>query len=49
MSFDDKEESRIIVALDYNNKKDAVSMAKILRPSLCKIKIGLELFITCGP
>ena len=49
MSFDDKEESRIIVALDYNNKKDAVSMAKILRPSLCKIKIGLELFVTCGP
>ena len=49
MLFDDKDESRIIVALDYNNKKDAVSMAKILSPSLCKIKVGLELFTACGP
>ena len=49
MSFEDKEGSKIIVALDYDNKEDAVSMAKILKPSLCKIKIGLELFIACGP
>ena len=49
MSFEDKEAPRIIVALDYNNKEDAILMAKTLKPSLCKIKVGLELFITCGP
>ena len=49
MSFEDKEDPRVIVALDYNNKEDAVLMAKTLNPSLCKIKVGLELFITCGP
>ena len=49
MSFEDKEAPRIIVALDYNNKEDAILMAKTLKPSLCKVKVGLELFITCGP
>ena len=49
MLFEDKEAPRIIVALDYNNKEDAILMAKTLKPSLCKIKVGLELFITCGP
>lgn len=49
MSFDDRDSSKIIVALDYDNKKEAIEMANRLNPSLCKLKVGLELFISCGP
>tara|TARA_A100001011_G_scaffold393622_1_gene483901 strand:- start:891 stop:1622 length:732 start_codon:yes stop_codon:yes gene_type:complete len=49
MSFEDKDESQIIVALDFKDKKEAISMAKLFTPKLCKIKVGLELFVSCGP
>ena len=49
MSFQDKNNSKVIVALDYNNKEDAILMANTLKPSLCKLKVGLELFVSCGP
>ena len=49
MSFEDKDESRIIVALDFKDRNDAISMAKLFQPKLCKIKVGLELFLSCGP
>ena len=49
MSFDDRDSSKIIVALDYNNKKEAIEMANCLDPNLCKLKVGLELFVSCGP
>ena len=49
MSFDDRDSSKIIVALDYDNKKEAIEMAKCLDPNLCKLKVGLELFTSCGP
>ena len=39
----------IIVALDYNNENEAINMAKMLDPSLCILKVGLELFVSSGP
>ena len=41
--------TNIIVALDYDNEKEALRMAKILDPSLCILKVGLELFVSSGP
>jgi orotidine-5'-phosphate decarboxylase len=49
MLFEEKDESKIIVAFDFENKNKALSMAKLLDPSLCKIKVGLELYVSCGP
>lgn len=41
--------SEIIVALDYSSESGALSMADKLDPSLCKVKVGKELFTACGP
>jgi|TARA_B110000240_G_scaffold137163_1_gene151982 orotidine-5'-phosphate decarboxylase len=49
MSFEHKKNSKIIVALDYDNKRDAILLAKKLDPSLCNLKVGLQLFVSCGP
>ena len=40
---------KIIVALDYDNQQDVISLVKSLDPSLCRLKIGKELFTACGP
>jgi len=39
----------IIVALDYPNAEDALTMAKKLDPQHCRVKVGKELFTRCGP
>ncbi|MBH32142.1 MAG: orotidine-5'-phosphate decarboxylase [Gammaproteobacteria bacterium] len=49
MSSKNKDNQNIIVALDYYRKKDAIEMAKRLDPSICNLKVGLELFISEGP
>lgn len=43
------ENFNIIVALDYSQKSKAIDMAKKLDPSLCILKVGLELYVSCGP
>lgn len=40
---------RIIVPLDFDNEAKALEMARRLDPSLCRLKIGKELFTRCGP
>ena len=40
---------RIIVALDYADKKQAFSFVDKTSPDLCKLKVGKELFTRCGP
>lgn len=40
---------RIVVAMDYDNAEDCLRMARQLRPELCRLKVGKELFTTCGP
>ena len=40
---------RIIVALDLSSRDSAVSLVKQLDASLCRLKVGKELFTACGP
>ena len=42
-------ESKIIVALDYANAASALQLVNQLDPSLCKLKVGKELFTATGP
>ena len=40
---------RIVVAMDFDNADQCLSMAKRLSPSDCRLKVGKELFTACGP
>ncbi len=41
--------NRIIVALDFSDRKDAISLATQLDPSQCRLKVGKEMFTHFGP
>ena len=41
--------NQIIVALDYDNKKQALELSRKLDPSYCRLKIGKQLFTKYGP
>ena len=41
--------SKLIVALDFDNKNEALDLIDQLDPSLCALKIGSELFTLWGP
>ena len=43
------QDSRIIVALDYPDAVPALELAARLEPSLCRLKVGKELFTAAGP
>ena len=43
------QEPRVIVALDYDNQEQALSFVDQLDPSLCKVKVGKEMFTLFGP
>ena len=40
---------KIIVALDYPDAQSALDLAARLEPSLCRLKVGKELFTAAGP
>jgi orotidine-5'-phosphate decarboxylase len=40
---------KIIVALDYSEAQPALELVSRLSPSLCRLKIGKELFTAAGP
>ncbi|MES2579036.1 MAG: orotidine-5'-phosphate decarboxylase [Pseudomonadota bacterium] len=42
-------DSKIIVALDYADSASALNLVSQLDPSLCKLKVGKELFTAAGP
>ena len=42
-------DNKIIVALDYNNKEQALELSEKLDPSYCRLKIGKQLFTKYGP
>ncbi len=44
-----KTDSRIIVALDYPDARQALQFVDQISPSLCRVKIGKELFTAAGP
>jgi orotidine-5'-phosphate decarboxylase len=41
--------SRVIVALDFSNASDAINLADKLDSSVCRLKVGKELFTAAGP
>jgi orotidine-5'-phosphate decarboxylase len=40
---------KIIVALDFSDSKQALEFARKTSPEQCRLKIGKELFTSCGP
>ncbi len=49
MNADIKFDPRIIVALDYPQAAPALALVQRLDPSLCRLKVGKELFTAAGP
>lgn len=43
------QDPRVIVALDYDDQAQALSFIEQLDPSLCKLKVGKEMFTLFGP
>lgn len=41
--------SKIIVALDFKDEASTMALVEKLEPSLCRLKVGKELFVRCGP
>ncbi len=41
--------SKIIIALDYKDEASTMALVDQLEPSLCRLKVGKELFVHCGP
>lgn len=46
---DNISDAKVIVALDYPDAKSAMVLVDKLRPDLCKLKVGKELFTAEGP
>ncbi len=40
---------KIIVALDYSDAQSALALVARLQPTLCRLKVGKELFTAAGP
>lgn len=40
---------KIIVALDFDDAETALALARQLDPMQCRLKVGKELFTSCGP
>ncbi len=40
---------RVIVALDYSGAEQALALVSRLKPDLCKLKVGFELYVSAGP
>lgn len=43
------QKSPIIVALDFPGEHETMQLVEQLDPSLCRLKVGKELFTRCGP
>ncbi|WP_410483290.1 orotidine-5'-phosphate decarboxylase [Teredinibacter sp. KSP-S5-2] len=41
--------SRLLVALDFDCEKSCLQLVDQLDPSTCRLKVGKELFVSCGP
>ncbi len=44
-----QQDPKIIVAMDYPQAAPALALAERLEPSLCRLKVGKELFTSAGP
>lgn len=43
------QEPRIIIALDFKDEASTLHLVAQLEPTLCRLKVGKELFVRCGP
>ncbi|WP_218354942.1 orotidine-5'-phosphate decarboxylase [Alteromonas lipotrueiana] len=43
------EDPKVIVALDYDNKEQALNFLKQVDPTVCRLKVGKEMFTLFGP
>ncbi|MEW5709494.1 MAG: orotidine-5'-phosphate decarboxylase [Pseudomonadota bacterium] len=43
------DDPRIVVALDVGSRQEALELARVLDPRLCRVKVGKELFVAEGP
>lgn len=43
-----KTDPKIIVALDMSNEADVLRLTEQLNPAHCRLKVGKELFVSCG-
>jgi len=41
--------TRVIVALDFSSREEALALVERLHPSLCQLKVGLTLYTLLGP
>ena len=48
-TIDSTTDSKVIIALDYADAPSALKLVNQLEPSLCKLKVGKELFTAAGP
>jgi orotidine-5'-phosphate decarboxylase len=44
-----KNDPKVLVALDFADAQTALDFVKFLSPSLCRLKVGKELFAVAGP
>ncbi len=42
-------DAKVLIALDYENKQEALDFIKCLDPTQCRLKIGKEMFTYFGP
>ncbi len=42
-------QSKIIIALDFKDEVSTLHLVNQLQPELCRLKVGKELFVRCGP
>ena len=49
MTVDSAAPPRVIVALDFPDASSASTLAQRLRPDICRLKVGKELFVRAGP
>ncbi|WP_198265544.1 orotidine-5'-phosphate decarboxylase [sulfur-oxidizing endosymbiont of Gigantopelta aegis] len=40
---------KIIIALDFKDEASTMALVDQLEPQLCRLKVGKELFVRCGP
>lgn len=40
---------KIIIALDFKDESSTLNLVDQLTPELCRLKVGKELFVRCGP
>jgi len=43
------QQSPIIVALDFSTERETMELVERLEPSMCRLKVGKELFTRFGP